>query len=99
VSITAKPRAQKLPYPNPENPEHPRYWLITYFRELAEFAELQKLLTQMHRRNARNVTTMAICGAMINAERLTEKAAKYVVSNGHLLFAFPETTVLQGGAA
>lgn len=91
--VAAKP---KLLYPDPDKLPKRLFWLANYFRDIAKLQALLDLMTEMHRRGGHpDALFHALYGAQGHQRDAIELSLSYVVSDGLLLFAFQETTVMQ----
>lgn len=99
MSSPRKSAAPKLPFPDLPECGHPFFSLVWYLRQVAKLAAITPHWKAL---NAKPRTSHALLFALIEAETSLEDevadAMRRVVKEGHLLFAFPGTTVLQVSA-
>jgi hypothetical protein len=91
----AKPKARiKL-----LNPSDPLFQVVYFLQEDQIAAELDALHTEMHRRHRSELTTFALCSAVLEQNFKVRSIANDLLKRGQLLFAFAGSSALQGGAA
>ena len=77
----------------------PLFDTVYFLHEDQVAIELDALHKEMHRRQRSQLTTYAMCCAVMSQEIRVRELARGVRDGGHLLFAFAGTSALQGGAA
>jgi hypothetical protein len=77
----------------------PLFDAVYFLHEDQVAIELGALHKEMHRRHRSQLTTYAMCCAVISQESRVRELAKGLRDAGQLLFAFAGTSALQGGAA
>jgi len=85
--------AAKSQYPELPASESRLFWLAAYLRDQAELLELNKLVTEMHRRNRSSVLLHALYAAQRHQEDDIKLTLGYVMQDGLLPLAWHGTTV------
>jgi hypothetical protein len=77
----------------------PLFQVVYFLQEDQIAAELDALHTEMHRRHRSELTTFALCSAVLEQNFKVRSIANDLLKRGMLLFAFAGSSALQGGAA
>jgi hypothetical protein len=97
--IIKQPKALQQHYPRLPDKNSPLFWLCAYLRDVAELNELRTMRDKLYATSRNDVLQRAMGNAATTQMLETGKSLKYVIEGGQLLFAFPGTTAMQGGAA
>lgn len=99
MSLTKKPRAAKPHYPELLPSENRLFWVAAYLRDVAELDALRALYEKSFSSRGNAIQSYALSDAVLLKRDSLRKSVRYAAQEGTLLFAFPGTTVLEGGAA